>query len=85
MSALGLVLVAALCTVDGDKICTYMDITERMQVTTDKECYDMAIYANLHNTETGQEPRFDCVEPAQYLKLLGEKPKAEAAKPGRVL
>lgn len=82
---LTLVLVAALCTAEGDRICTYMDVTRRMQVTTDAECYQMALLGNEHNVSTGQDPRYDCVAPAQYLALLGEKPPAESAETRRAM
>lgn len=88
MSALTLLLVAALCTTEGDKVCTYMDITQRMQVTTDQGCYELAESANLGNIESGQLTRYACVEPARYLALIGVEQvpvQAEAVKPRRAL
>lgn len=85
MSALTLVLVAALCSDGADKLCTYMDVTQRLQIQTDAECYEMAATGNLHNIQTGQAPRYDCVLPAQYLGLIGEKPTARPAQPRRTL
>jgi hypothetical protein len=88
MSALTLLLVVGLCNAETPRICSYMDVTQRMQVTTDTECYDLAIQANQHNIEIGDTPRYDCVLPAKFLTLVGEKPTqepAKAGKPGRVL
>jgi hypothetical protein len=65
-----------------------MDVTARMEVRSDAECYDLAIEANRYNIGVGETPRYDCVTPAKFLALVGEKPPAEpaaAAKPGRVL
>lgn len=88
MSALTLLLVVGLCSDGPAPVCSYMDVTQRMQVTTDAECYDLAIAANRQNIESGETPRYDCVLPAKYLALIGEKPAAapvEADKPRRVL
>ena len=82
---LTLVLVAALCTNEGDRICSYMDVTRQLHVTTDAECRQAALMANRHNVSTGQDPRYDCVAPAQYLALLGEKPPAEPAETRRAM
>ena len=65
-----------------------MDVTARMQVESDLQCYDLAIEANRYNIELGEAPRYSCVTPANFLALVGEKPPAEpavATKPGRVL
>lgn len=89
MSALTMLLVVGLCNAEGtDRVCSYMDVTARMEVRSDAECYDLAIAANQHNIEIGETPRYDCVTPAKFLTLVGEKPKAEpaeAVKPRRVL
>lgn len=89
MSVLTMLLVVGLCNAEGaDRVCSYMDVTARMEVRSDLECYDLAIQANRHNIEIGETPRYDCVSPAQFLTLVGEKPKpepAEAVKPRRVL
>ena len=90
MSALSLLLVVGLCNSaeGGDRVCSYMDVTARMEVRSDSECYDLAIEANRYNIELGETPRYSCVTPANFLVLVGEKPPTEpveAAKPGRVL
>jgi len=88
MSPLTLLLIVGLCADGPDPVCSYMDVTQRMQVESDLQCYDLAIEANRHNIETGQTPRYDCVLPANYLALIGEKPAptpTEAVKPRRVL
>lgn len=89
MSALTMLLVVGLCNAEGaDRVCSYMDVTARMQVESDLQCYDLAIEANRYNIELGETPRYSCVTPANFLALVGEKPPAEpavAAKPGRVL
>lgn len=90
MSALTMLLVVGLCNAadGGDRVCSYMDVTARMEVRSDAECYDMAIEANRYNIEIGETPRYSCVTQANFLVLVGEKPPAEpalAAKPGRVL
>lgn len=89
MSALTLLLVVGLCNAEGtDRVCSYMDVTARMEVRSDAECYDLAIEANRYNIELGETPRYSCVTPADFLALVGEKPPAKpavGAKPGRVL
>lgn len=79
---LSLLLVAGLCT--GD-ICTYLDVTKHMGVTSDASCYQVARTANQHNVDTGQTPRYNCVSQERFLVLMGEKAKAEAPAPGKVL
>lgn len=81
---LTLILVVGLCS---DDICTYLDVTRRMQVTSDASCYETALAANQHNVDTGQTPRYDCVTPERFLVLMGEKPPApvEATTPRRAL
>jgi len=90
MSALTLLLVVGLCNAadGGDRVCSYMDVTARMEVRSDAECYDLAVEANRYNIELGETPRYSCVTPAKFLTLVGEKPPVRpvvAAKPGRVL
>lgn len=89
MSPLTLLLVVGLCSADGpERVCSYMDVTQRMQVASNAECYDLAMQANRHNIEIGETPRYDCVSPAKFLTLVGEKRAPEpavAVKPGRVL
>lgn len=89
MSPLTLLLVVGLCSADGpDRVCSYMDVTQRMQVVSNAECYDLAMQANRHNIEIGETPRYDCVSAAKFLTLVGEKPAPKptsAAEPGRVL
>ena len=82
---LSLLLVVGLCSAEPGTVCSYMDVTQRMQVTTDAECYATAVSANEHNVATGQTPRYDCVQPAKYLTLIGVTPAPEVAQPGRVL
>lgn len=86
MSALTLLLVVGLCNAEApDRVCSYMDVTQRMHVSSDLECYDLAIEANRHNISIGETPRYDCVTPAKFLTLIGEKPPKQPVKPGRVL
>lgn len=70
---LTLLLVVGLCY---DDVCSYMDITQRMQVASNTECYRIAATANQRNVEAGGLPRYNCVLPAQYLTLMGVKPQA---------
>lgn len=70
---LTLLLVAGLCS---DNLCTYLDVTKHMQVTSDAGCYETALIANQHNVDTGQTPRYDCVTQERFLVLMGEKPQA---------
>lgn len=81
---LTLLLVVGLCS---DNICSYMDVTQRMQVASDAECYQIAAMANQQNIAAGETPRYNCVAPAQYLTLMGEKPTTPAgpATPRRAL
>jgi hypothetical protein len=67
-----LVLVAALCSDGPEKLCTYMDVTERMQVQTDDQCFQMAAFANAPSIGKPDTPRWACVSPAQYKKLIGD-------------
>lgn len=86
MSALTLLLVVGLCSPEGaEPVCSYMDVTQRMQVASDQDCYALAIEANRHNIEIGEAPRYACVEPAKYLALMGEKPKSAPRQPGPLL
>lgn len=85
MSALTLLLVAALCTDGPKEPCSYMDVTQRLKVTTDAGCYEKALEANGHNVSTSQRPRYNCVTPAEYLVLIGEGPAPVKAKGGNVL
>lgn len=70
---LSLLLVVGLCS---DDICTYLDVTKHMQVSSDANCYQAALTANQHNVDTGQTPRYDCVTQDRFLVLMGEKPQA---------
>lgn len=85
MSALTLLLVVGLCNAESPRICSYMDVTQRMHVSSDLECYDLAIEANRRNISIGETPRYDCVTPAKFLTLIGEKPPKEPVKPRRML
>lgn len=85
MSALTLLLVVGLCNAESPRICSYMDVTQRMEVATDLDCYDLAMQANRQNIEAGEAPRYDCVTPARFLDLVGEEPKPAKPKAGKVL
>lgn len=85
MSALTLLLVVGLCNAESPLICSYMDVTRRMEVASDLDCYSLALQANQHNVQVGETPRYDCVTPARFLELVGEKPKPVKPKAGKVL
>lgn len=86
MSALTLLLVVGLCNAEApDRVCSYMDVTRRMEVASDVDCYDLALRANRHNVEIGETPRYDCVTPARFRELVGEKPAPVKPKAGKVL
>lgn len=85
MSALTLLLVVGLCNAESPRICSYMDVTQRMEVASDVDCYDLAMQANRQNIETGETPRYDCVTPVRFLELVGEKPAPVKSKAGKVL
>jgi len=68
-----LLLVAAICSAEGpDKICTYMDVTERMEVVTDEQCFEIASIANAGLVGKPDTPRYGCIKPEQYLTLIGD-------------
>ena len=81
---LSLLHVVGLCS---DDICTYLDVTKHMEVTSDASCYQVARTANQHNADTRQAPRYNCVSQERFLMLMGEKPQApaEPATPRRAL
>lgn len=85
MSALTLLLVVGLCNAETPRVCSYMDVTHRMEVASDIDCYDLAMQANRQNIESGETPRYDCVTPARFLELVGEKPVPVKPKAGKVL
>ncbi len=85
MSALTLLLVVGLCNAESPRICSYMDVTHRMEVASDVDCYDLAMQANRQNIESGETPRYDCVTPTRFLELVGEKPAPVKPKAGKVL
>lgn len=72
MSLTTLILVAALCSDGPEKLCTYMDVTERMEVRTDDQCFQIAAMANGPAVGKPDTPRWACVSPAQYKKLIGD-------------
>jgi hypothetical protein len=79
MSNLALLLVVALCS-DGeaDKVCSYMDITQRMEVSSDQQCFELAEMRNAELAGTPGTPRYACITRAQFLTLLGD---TETVKP----
>lgn len=70
---LTLMLVGALCTASGDRICTYMDATQALHVVSDAHCFEMAEVANARSRETGAEARYACISPKRYAELSGEQ------------
>lgn len=73
MSLATLLLVAAICSEEGaDKVCTYMDVTERMEIVTDDQCFGVAEFANKKLIGKPDTPRYACIKPEQYLALIGE-------------
>lgn len=83
MSLLTLLLVGAICSAEGpDKICTYVDVTDRMEVQTDDQCFVIAQAANRQSAQKPGTPRYACVTHGQYLTLLnGSEPIKLAAIP----
>lgn len=63
---LTLMLVIGLCSDVG---CDYIDLTSRERVISDAECFEKAEAYNNYNRSIGEDPRFACLEPSQYLKL----------------
>lgn len=71
---LTLVLAMALCTPDGPRICSYIDATAPLNVTSDAMCHQVALEANSYNRSKGEPARFQCVSPQRYAELSGEQP-----------
>jgi len=71
---LTLVLAMALCTADGERICSYIDATSTLEVTSDQGCLDAAEMANDYNREQGEPARFLCISPQRYAELSGTAP-----------
>ena len=69
-----LLLVAALCSEGegSEKICTYMDVTVRMQVQSDAHCFVLADIGNEQNLGRANTPRYSCLPVRDFLALLGE-------------
>jgi hypothetical protein len=68
-----LLLIGAICSAEGpDKICTYVDVTERMEVVTDDQCFQIASIANADAVTRPDTPRYGCIKPEQYRALIGE-------------
>lgn len=78
-----LLLVGAICSAEGpDKICTYVDATERMQVQNDDQCFSVAQMANDMAAGRPDVPLYACITPQQYLTLLnGSEPIKLTRKP----
>ena len=72
---LTLVLAMALCTAEGERICSYIDATERMEVTSDQGCHSMADWLNDTNRSEGEPARFLCITPQRFQQLSGIHPK----------
>lgn len=79
---LSLLLVVGICS---DNICSYMDVTQRMQVASDESCYVVALESNRQNLEMGLDTRYDCMDQSRYLTLIGEEQKPAPRVPGPVL
>lgn len=75
---LTLVLAMALCTAEGDRICSYIDATERMEVTSDQGCYATADMANDYNRSEGEPARFLCISPERFMELSGWRQEGHA-------
>lgn len=71
---LTLVLAMALCTADGERICSYIDATERMEVADDQGCFAAAEMANDYNRTQGEPARFQCITPQHFEQLSGSRP-----------
>lgn len=71
---LTLVLAMALCTAEGERICSYIDATETMQVTGDQDCMAQATWLNDTNRNGGEPARFLCITPKHFEQLSGQKP-----------
>ncbi len=71
---LTLVLAMALCTAEGERICSYIDATERMEVASDQDCMRMADWLNDTNRAEGELPRFLCIPPQRFQQLSGTAP-----------
>lgn len=72
---LTLVLAMALCTAEGERICSYIDATERMEVISDQGCMRMADWLNDTNRAEGEPARFLCITPQRFEQLSGIRPK----------
>ncbi len=69
-----LVLAMALCTAEGERICSYIDATERMEVVSDQDCLAQADWLNDTNRAEGEPARFMCISPARFQQLSGTAP-----------
>lgn len=71
---LTLVLAMALCTADGERICSYIDATSTMEVVSDQDCLRAADTANEYNRSQGEPARFMCITPQRFQQLSGTAP-----------
>lgn len=71
---LTLVLAMALCTADGERICSYIDATSTMEVASDQGCHVMADWLNDTNRSEGEPARFLCITPKRFQQLSGLTP-----------
>lgn len=71
---LTLVLAMALCTADGERICSYIDATEPLGVISDQDCHNMADWGNETNRAEDKPARFLCITPKHFEQLSGQKP-----------
>lgn len=71
---LTLVLAMALCTAEGERICSYIDATDRMEVASDQGCHSMADWLNDTNRSQGEPARFLCITPERFQQLSGAAP-----------
>lgn len=67
---LTLVLVVGLCADIG---CIYDDVTSKFDIRSDLECAQIANFGNSENKINNKEPRFACLEPAEYRKLASRE------------
>lgn len=71
---LTLVLAMALCTADGERICSYIDATATLEVVSDQDCLRAADTANAYNRSQGEPARFMCITPQRFEQLSGLAP-----------
>lgn len=83
MSSAALLLVIAICNdAEGpERICSYMDVTQRLEVANDRQCFELAAMRNAQLAQEPGTPRYACITRSQFLALLKES----AMQPGKTL